>query len=477
MTSVLLACMSATAKLPQNIQEQIGAIEGLGDSQVSMWVKPIDGSPIINHHADTPRVPASTQKLVTTFASLQTLGADYHWHTRLYTRGWVAGSVLYGDLIIKGSGDPSLTHERLTAMLGQLAHKGIRHIKGDIIVDNTAFSGVKYNINAFDGQGQRAYNAQPNALLINFGTVQVDLTPSGREVWTDQTTKQGKPISRFVATGDEVAVKVSPRLADFDYPAVLRGTQGACREPKFQLSATTLSISQPTTTCGQSSHWLSVADGDELVKKAILGTWQSLDPDFDGQIRLEQTHVYGLPIVSYPSRPLSAQIYDINQYSNNVMTEQVALSLPLAHGETVSDYPKTFGFLQSWWQNNFKSTAPVMTRASGLCRDCKITPHAMGEMLEFAYHQPDFEVFKASLPIAGQTGTMALLANRNPEHPAIGRAFIKTGTLSDVVAMAGYIQDSQDRWYVAVGMINAPNSAYNGAIKVLDEMLATVATY
>lgn len=72
---------------------------------------------------------------------------------------------------------------------------------------------------------------------------------------------------------------------------------------------------------------------------------------------------------------------------------------------------------------------------------------------------------------------MTRLAYRNSGHPAIGRAFIKTGTLDNVTSMAGYVLDSQNRLYVAVGIINAPNAGSTGAVRVLDEMLATVATY
>lgn len=70
---------------------------------------------------------------------------------------------LYGDLVIQGFGDPAMTHDRLRAMLRQVEARGIRHIQGDIVIDNSAFQDVKFNINAFDGQGMRAYNAAPNA--------------------------------------------------------------------------------------------------------------------------------------------------------------------------------------------------------------------------------------------------------------------------------------------------------------------------
>lgn len=477
-----LMAQTVAQSLPASIRQKIQEVN-LSENEVSILVKPLDGrAPTISHQADALRTPASTQKLVTTLIALDSLGQDYHWYTYVYQKGVVVGGVLYGDIIIKGFGDPSLTYERLKALFEQLSAKGIKHIQGDILVDNQAFFGVNFDVNAFDGHGLRAYNAAPNALLINFGTLQVDIIPSGTYHATNQTDKAGQPVNVFVPNNSRLALlKVVPSLADFDTPNTIATADGGCQsEPQFGLSSKALTIfGTAKPACGHSTRWLTFANGDEFVLKSIKGTWQQLDPKFTGQVRLTTTKQtsLGLPIISYPSRILAKQIYDINQYSNNVMTEQVALSLPLSVGESVSSYPKTFAFIHHWWKSHLKSTPPMMSRASGLCRDCKISPNAMGELLEYAYRQPYFAVFKESLPIAGRTGTMAKLAYRNAHHPAIGRAFIKTGTLDEVVSMAGYVVDSQGCWYAVIGMINSPNASGRGAVSVLDEMLAVVAQY
>lgn len=478
-----LAGAQTTAQdLPKSIHQKIQALN-LSPDEVSIWVKPLDGqAPIISHHAKTLRVPASTQKLITTLVALDSLGANHHWYTHIYKKGVVVAGTLYGDIVIKGTGDPSLTHERLRALFGHLFVRGIRHIQGDILVDNGAFFGVNFDVNAFDGYGLRAYNAAPNALLVNFGTLQIDIVPSGTYHTSAQMGKTGQPVQVFVPTDNRLAMlKVAPTLADFDVPNTIGASAGACQsEPQFGLSPTALKVSGIiSAACGHNTRWLTFANGDEFALKAIKGTWQQFDPSFAGEVKLYAATLssLALPVVSYPSRALAAQIYDINQYSNNVMTEQVALSLPLSVGETISTYPKAFAFINHWWKTHLNSPAPVMSRASGLCRDCQVSPSAMGELLEFAYRQPYFSTFKHSLPIAGRTGTMARLAYRSPNHPAIERAFIKTGTLDDVVSMAGYVVDSQGRYYVVVGMINAPHASGRGAVSVLDELLAVVAQY
>lgn len=468
-------------QLPISIREKMSQI-GLLDSQISVWVKPVNTQmPIIDFNSDVLRTPASTQKLVATAVALDKLGSQYHWFTRIYQKGWVANQTLYGDIIIKASGDPSMTHDRLKAMLGYLPKKGIRHIKGNIIIDNSAFLDVAQDSNAFDGHGARAYNAQPNAFLVNFGTLEIDMLPSGQTFNTGQLDKFGKPILGFIPTDNsQIAVQILPPLSDFKAPKTLPAQGGACdSEPNFRLSTSELlPTGQAKTTCGRMTQWINFGDGDVFAVKSVKGLWQKYNPNFTGQVYIAKNPQYnkGLPIISYPSQNLATQIYQINQFSNNVMTEQVALTLPLTVNETVSTYPKAFGYIHQWWQTNLKSAPPIMSRASGLCRDCQISVQAMGELLDYMYHQPEFEVFKTSLPIAGQTGTMAKLAKRNRLNPAIGRAFIKTGTLDDVTSMAGYVLDTKGNMYVVVGMINAP-SASGRAVGVLDEMLAVVASF
>lgn len=477
------ANLQTSTSLPSAISDKL-AKSGLSSDDISIWVMASDGSaPLISHLADTPRTPASTQKLITTAIALDVMGADYRWQTRLYTDGVVVGDTLYGNLIIKGSGDPSLTHDRLSAMFSQLTARGVRHIKGDIIVDNTGFVNVAQDVNAFDGQGLRAYNAQPNAFLINFGTLEVSMIPSGTWVFgSGQTTGQdvtiGEPVPYFRPTDGTVAVQVLPKLADFHAPTMIQGDIQSCRtKPKFGLSADTLTITgQVGVSCGQASEWLTFADSEAFITRAVKGTWQALDKDFVGQVRLRQPYDGAgrtlSPLLSFASKPLSEQVYQINQYSNNVMTEQVALSLPLMMGQKTSDYPKSFALINTWWQQHLTTPAPIMSRASGLCRDCVVTPRALGELLAFSQTKPTFETFKASLPIVGQTGTMATFARRRPHSPAIGRAFIKTGRLNNVASIAGYVMGQSGKMYVVVAIINADGAGNNThAHDVLDEVI------
>ena len=175
------------SKLPETIQAKLAQANIPTDS-MSMVVQPLTDNPqnaastapqtpLFSYNADVPRTPASTQKLIPTYVALDSLGKDFVWQTKLYQHGFVWKGTLYGDVIVQGSGDPKLENERLYQLLAMIKAQGIKQVEGNLIIDNRQFEGVDFDVNAFDGKGLRPYNAQPNALLTNFGTVEVDLVP------------------------------------------------------------------------------------------------------------------------------------------------------------------------------------------------------------------------------------------------------------------------------------------------------------
>lgn len=423
--------------------------------------------PLLAHLPDTPRIPASTQKLITTAVALDVLGADFVWRTDVYHTGVLANGVVYGDVVFVGSGDPSMDYARLDKLIAELSQK-VRHITGNVYIDDGKFAGVAYDSYGFDGEGLRPYNASPSAFLVNFGTIETRFVPSG---WQTDTAFVPNPEAK-VAT-----VQLLPKLDGVDFPKEVAVGQG-CALPKVHLKQNLTLTGAFGAECGTQSLWQTFGDNRLLAQKAVAGALQSFQVKLDGQVRIGKpagkSHL--LPLVSGLSKPVSEQIWQINQFSNNVMTEQVALSLPLyAENRAVSSYPLAFDFLNRWWDKVGKDK-PIITRASGLCNDCQIRPSAMVALLDFMHRHQDFETYRASLPVAGVSGTMKGLAKRDGANPAIGRAWIKTGRLNHVNAMAGYVQGTSGTLYAVMGVINHTDAGQNAkATAVLDVFLAYVA--
>ncbi|MGP4971236.1 D-alanyl-D-alanine carboxypeptidase/D-alanyl-D-alanine-endopeptidase [Psychrobacter aquimaris] len=454
----------------------------------------ISFSPLLNHQSDVARTPASTMKLVPSFIALDTLGADFVWHTRVYHTGLVIGDRLHGDLIIQGSGDPKMTHERLKQLLYKVQTSGIRHIDGDIIIDSGVFNNVSKDPAAFDNSPLRPYNASPDGFLVNFSTI---------------------GIKSYPLNDDQANLTYTPQLANYDLPSIINTRSAACGQaryslaPEWQTKQLILNTHLPNS-CQEHAFYVAYPDAKDFAARVIAAKWQELGNTLSGDVITQETpytaakstksmhglaalSISPLPIVSYPSLNLTQQIYDINHFSNNVMTEQVALSIGVydkldnkaldkainnsyslyQFGKpTTTGYPVALQTINQWWQTNLSTPPPHLTNGSGLCRDCTITAANLSELLTYAYSHPSFNAYVNSLGVAGVSGTITAHSERLPESAAIGRAWIKTGTLNNVTSMAGYVKGLSGQDYVVVGLINSEHAhnAYT-ARPVLDAML------
>ncbi|WP_084212303.1 MULTISPECIES: D-alanyl-D-alanine carboxypeptidase [Psychrobacter] len=466
----------------------------------------ISFSPLINHQADIPRTPASTMKLVPSFIALDTLGADFVWHTRVYHSGIIIGDRLHGDLIIQGSGDPKMTHERLQQLLYRVQAAGIRHIDGDIIIDSAVFNHVSKDPAAFDNAPLRPYNASPDGFLVNFSTI---------------------GIKSYPLDNGQASLDYTPKLADYQLPTTINTRTASCGQaryslaPQWQSEQLALNNNLPDS-CGEHVFYVAYPDAKDFAARVIAAKWQALGNTLSGKVISQETpyqtaknskstqglaalSMSPLPLVSYPSLTLTQQIYDINHFSNNVMTEQVALSIgaynqsamvnsttkassvEAVDNKTMSkqtsslyqfgkpaatDYPAALQTINQWWESHLNTPPPYLTNGSGLCRDCTITAANLSELLTYAYSHPSFDAYVNSLGVAGVSGTIAAHGERLPESDAIGRAWIKTGTLNNVTSMAGYVKGLSGQDYVVVGLINT-EQALNAttARPVLDAML------
>src|SRR5206468_9574795 len=126
------------------------------------------GRPVASHRESVPMTPASVLKLVTTYAALDLLGPAYTFKTDVLATGSLQGGVLEGDLVLRGGGDPKLTYERAWQLVLQLRSRGVREVRGDIVIDRSAFAPVAFDPARFDNDPRRAYNTGPDALLLNF---------------------------------------------------------------------------------------------------------------------------------------------------------------------------------------------------------------------------------------------------------------------------------------------------------------------
>ncbi|RYZ00991.1 MAG: peptidase M15, partial [Comamonadaceae bacterium] len=176
-TMALWAGFAAAQGLPPEVEAALAAAQLPRDALVVL-VAPADGGPPrLAHRADVAVNPASVAKLATTYAALDLLGPAFTWKTPVYFDGPVRNGVLQGNLVLRGQGDPKLVLEQLWLLLRRVQAQGVHTIAGDIVLDRGAFAVAPVDPAAFDGEPLRPYNAAPDALLVNYKTVVLTITP------------------------------------------------------------------------------------------------------------------------------------------------------------------------------------------------------------------------------------------------------------------------------------------------------------
>ena len=411
--------------------------------------------------------PASVMKLVTTYAALDTLGPDFTWKTGIVLDGSLSDGLLDGNLVVRGGGDPKLVVERLQALLMNVQASGARVIRGDIVLDRTAFKLPALEPGEFDGEPLRPYNAQPDALLINFKTVVMTFTPD---------LAQGRAL-----------VRIEPPLAGLQSDETVPLTPVArCGDWRSELRA---SVENPNrlaflgsyaSACGEKVWPTAYAEPASFAARAVEGSWRSLGGLLTGSVRdaaaEELTLLRSTGTLSgrkapmrfeAASLPLIEIVHDVNKFSNNVMAQHLFLSLGL-HATLGQPQEGTLeaarAATEAWWRKTLPSApAPVMDNGSGLSRIERVSAFSLSALLQHAAQGPLARDLADSLPVAGVDAAM-----RERAKSVTGQAFIKTGLLRDVTAVAGYANGASGARYVVVGLINHPNaSAARGALDAL----------
>ena len=457
---LVACCVLALAALPswgQGLPPEVDAALArakLPPGAVTLMVVDVDGKspPRLAHRESVPVNPASIAKLATTFAGLELLGPAYSWSTPVYVEGTVRDGTLHGNLYVKGRGDPKLVAERLWLLLRRVQGLGIRAIAGDIVLDRGAFETVPQDPGAFDGEPLRPYNAAPDALLLNYKSLLITFTP----------------------LGSQAQVHVEPPMAGLQVQGSVASSQAPCGDWRGGLKADfsdpariAFSGSYPLS-CGERTWPLAYADPRSYAPRAVAGMWQQLGGTLAGQVREGRVPAGLAPAFDVQSPPLAEVIRDINKYSNNVMAQQLFLTLSLQQ-KGVGTIEGSREVMRQWWRERLGTAeTPAFGNGSGLSRDERITAAELARMLQLAWVSPLMPDLVASLPVAGIDGTM-----RRTRGRGVGLAHLKTGSLRDVAGVAGYVHAASGKRYVLVAIANHPQAgAVRPAIEALIEWAA-----
>ncbi len=447
------------SRLPQPLAQALQQA-GIPEASVGIYVQDVNAErPLLAAGDERAFNPASTMKLVTTFAALDQLGPAYTWTTEAYATGTLQGDVLNGDLILKGYGDPRLTLENFWLMLRALRARGVRAIRGDLVLDRTYFAAENGDAARFDHEPTRPYNTPPDALLVNFKAVRLQFTPDPERrtlsILAEPPLPQVQVLNNVAldneACGDWVGRLKLTAVAD---------------SPGARL----LFSGSYSTGCGEKTRSYSVLSHPEYVHALFTLLWREMGGTFAGAVREAETPSNARLVLAHQTQSLAEIVRDINKFSNNVMARQLYLALgaialgPPATGEKGSRAIKQ-------WLASRRLSVPelVLENGSGLSRIERISAKNLGLLLVAAHRSAVMPELIASLPLAAVDGTMK---KRLAGADVAGQAHIKTGSLTGVRAIAGYVLDSRGRLMVVVCIVN--HARAQGAQTLQDALIKWV---
>ncbi len=443
--------------LPSKVQHALKANK-ISTQSLSLVALPLNGpgnSMVFN--ADVSVNPASTMKLVTTYAALELLGPTHQWKTEFYADGPLKDGILHGNLYLKGGGDPKLNMEKLWLLLRDLRANGVRQVTGDLVLDRSHF--VQPTLPSFNddgGDSNKPFLVAPDALLVNLKAL------------------------RFIARaeGGQVRVAIEPPIANIRIdnrvkvlPAVSKcpGWPDVRYNPTTAVDGTNVIVSGSLAEGCSSQTYLSLLDHPSYAAGAIRAIWQELDGSIQGTDRLAEVPKDARLLVRAFSPDLVEIIRDINKYSNNTMARQLFLSLGAQFRDEVDgdDAKAAQRVIRAWLaRKNILAPHLVMENGSGLSRAERVSANELAKMLQAAWKSPYAAEFMSSLPLVAMDGTMRKRLHRTP---LVGEARIKTGTLNNVRAIAGYSRDSNGNSWAVVAILNDPRPW--GASAILDQVL------
>jgi D-alanyl-D-alanine carboxypeptidase/D-alanyl-D-alanine-endopeptidase (penicillin-binding protein 4) len=387
--------------------------------------------------------PASVMKLVTTDAALELLGPTYVWKTRAYTDGILNDGVLTGDLIIKGGGDPKLVLENFWLFLRQLRARGIKDIRGNLVLDRSFFAETVYDPSQFDGDPQKPYNVGPNALLLNYKTITLRFVPD--EAKGSVITTMDPPMAGFSLN--------APRLSREEC-----GDWRGKLQANVDANGVTFGGAYPAA-CGIQTWYLHPyrMDSTQYLSAMFRQMWVDLGGSFNGRVVQGVVAPNAQLVAEWQSPAVPEVIRDINKFSNNVMARQVLLTIAAEMTGQPGDTANGARTIRSWLADKgIDANSLVIENGAGLSRVERLTPMLLGRLLAQAFRSPVMPEFISSMPLVGFDGTMR---KRLKMESVAGQAHIKTGSLNDVRSIAGYVQAASGKYYAVVFLINHPAAA------------------
>ena len=411
------------------------------------------GSELYQRSGSRATMPASNTKIITAAAALDTLGPGYRFKTEVISRATLSGSTLNGRLYLKGYGDPTARVSDYAYLAQRVRAAGIRTVTGKLVVDASYFDSVRYNPTWKTSYADDYYAAPISALTI---------APNA-------DYDSGTVIIKYRAGSTGKKAKITTTPASAAAYLDLRNLTTTGKKGSSTTFSATRAYGSKTITLrgrvggGRSGSRLITVDRPDLYAAAV----------FRAELKKAGVTVRGSTIVlatpsskrrvigTDTSMTLSELLVPFMKLSNNMHAEALTKAMGAKRSGAPGSWAKGLAATRAYLSATGVPLGGVtLSDGSGLTRSNAVTPRAMGTLLVKVQRESWFPAFKASLPVAGNSSRMigGTLRRRMNGTRAANNAWAKTGTLTGVTALSGYVRGRDGRLY-AFSML----SQYSGS--------------
>jgi D-alanyl-D-alanine carboxypeptidase/D-alanyl-D-alanine-endopeptidase (penicillin-binding protein 4) len=471
--AVPLAVEAEEAAKKESLTDKIEAILELEKASGGTWaieVVSLDtGEVLCKMNSRRAMVPASNMKLFTTAAALHYLGPDFVTKTSFYFDGKPsAGGILDGDLIVRGRGDPNISgrfHDSPTSIFEEIAAKlktmGLRHVKGDVIGDDSYFDNQYYGP-WLPKEKHKWYAARVSALSFNDNCIDICVTPGA------------KP-------GAKAKVVKSPHTS---FARVVNKASTTNRK-KNSVWASPLGNGRDILVGGKiwsgkkmEELWFPVDSPPLYTATVFKETLERKGIKISGKPRAlgknHKTAVPGkaVPVIEYESLPLSEMIKVINKRSQNLHAELMLKHIGLQHAGKPTFEDGTKAIIDFIKTTGIKPGSVVVKDGSGLCRENRASAHSISQLLRYMDSSEHAETFRDSLAVSGIDRSLKGMTWIAPK----GKIMAKTGWLKGTLAFSGYVDGKTQRLAFSI-IVNDYTADSMRVRRARDRISAELASY
>ncbi|UOE92094.1 D-alanyl-D-alanine carboxypeptidase/D-alanyl-D-alanine-endopeptidase [Alkalihalobacillus sp. LMS39] len=406
-----------------------------------------NGKLLFDYNGDTRMRPASNMKLLTVASGLHHLGKDYTFQTLVQTDGKMKKHTLDGHIYVKGNGDPTLTVEVVEDMARKVKMAGIEKVKGDLIVDDSSYDSIRYPVDLPWSDEEMKYAPNISALTftpnseLDIGTIFIDICPNKK-------------------VGKKAIVTSQPKAS---YPPILNKTKTVHSDKNKGITVTRKHGSDTIIVEGEidltsekSQTQIAIWDPTYMTGLLFKEQLEEQGITVKGEVTKGEAPAHSLVIVRHSSPPLTHIVTSLMKHSNNGISEMLIKELGKSQKGTgswesgldvVTDTIKSFGI---------DPNTMIIRDGSGLSHVNGIPANELTNFLYVIQKEGWFDDFFHTLPVAGiEDETIGgTLSDRMNHGQTKGNVFAKTGTLSTVSSLSGYVTTRNENTLIFSILLN-----------------------